>query len=374
MNLSLQTFSTLVQNMAAAVQGAASQLLDLSVGSILRALLEASASVALWLQWLIVLVLNMTRAVTSQGPALDSWMADFSFVRLPASAATGQVTFSRYAPTQAAFIPVGAVVLTADGTQNFTILSPNNNASTNANDAGYTVAAGVTSITVSAVATQVGIAGNIQPGAIGLLASAIPGIDVVMNSAAFSGGIDAESDVAFRARFVNYINSRSQATKIAIGNAISAIQQNLVYLIQENVNTGGQTQMGNFVVTIDDGSGNPPSTLLQTVLAAIEPVRPVCSQFAVQPPAVQIANISLTLAMPVSANVAQIGGAVSSAITDFINALPIGGTLPWSRIAQIAYSTNSLITNVSDVLVNNSTADLVPPLYGVIKAGSVAVS
>jgi uncharacterized phage protein gp47/JayE len=113
---------------------------------------------------------------------------------------------------------------------------------------------------------------------------------------------------------------------------------------------------------------------LQTVLAAIEPVRPVCSQFAVQPPAVQIANISLTLAMPVSANVAQIGGAVSSAITDFINALPIGGTLPWSRIAQIAYSTNSLITNVSDVLVNNSTADLVPPLYGVIKAGSVAVS
>ena len=95
MNLSLQTFATLVQNMAAAVQGAASQLLDLSVGSVLRALLEASASVALWLQWLIVLVLNMTRAATSQGPALDSWMADFSFTRLPAAAATGQITFSR---------------------------------------------------------------------------------------------------------------------------------------------------------------------------------------------------------------------------------------------------------------------------------------
>jgi len=373
MNLSLQTFATLVQNMAAAVQGAASQLLDLSVGSILRALLEASASVALWLQWLIVLVLNMTRAATSEGPVLDSWMADFSFTRLPAAAATGQVTFSRYAPTQAAFIPVGAVVLTADGTQSFMVLAPNENASANTSAAGYMVAAGVASITVSAIATQVGSAGNIQAGAIGLLASAIPGIDMVSNAAAFSGGIDAEPDAAFRARFVNYINSRSQATKIAVGAAISAIQQNLVYLIQENVNTGGQIQMGNFVVTIDDGSGDPPASLLQTVVAAIEPVRPVCSQFAVQPPAVQMANVSLTITLPASANVTQIGSAVSGAITNFINALPIGATLPWSRIAQIAYSTNGLITNVSDVLVNNATADIVPPVYGVIKAGSVAV-
>lgn len=373
MNLSLQNFATLVQNMAAAVQGAASQLLDLSVGSILRALLEASASVALWLQWLIVLVLNMTRAATSEGPVLDSWMADFSFIRLPAAAATGQVTFSRYAPTQAAFIPVGAVVLTADGTQSFMVLAPNNNASANTSAAGYMVAAGVASITVSAIATQVGSAGNIQPGAIGLLASAIPGIDMVSNAAAFSGGIDAEPDAAFRARFINYINSRSQATKIAVGTAISAIQQNLVYLIQENVNTGGQIQMGNFVVTIDDGSGDPPASLLQTVVAAIEPVRPVCSQFAVQPPAVQMANVSLTITLPASANVTQIGSAVSGAITNFINALPIGATLPWSRIAQIAYSTNALITNVSNVLVNNTTADIVPPVYGVIKAGSVAV-
>ena len=57
MQLPLQNFSTLVANAAAAVQGAAAQLLDLSVGSALRAVLEASASVSLWLQWLIVLVL-----------------------------------------------------------------------------------------------------------------------------------------------------------------------------------------------------------------------------------------------------------------------------------------------------------------------------
>ena len=84
MQLSLQTFTTLVQNMAAAVQSAATQLLDLTVGSVMRAVLEANASVALWMQWLILQVLQMTRAATSIGSDLDSWMADMSLARLPA--------------------------------------------------------------------------------------------------------------------------------------------------------------------------------------------------------------------------------------------------------------------------------------------------
>src|SRR5277367_1212082 len=96
MQLSLQNFTTLVQNMAASVQSSAAQLLDLTVGSTLRAILEANASVALWMQWLILQVLQTTRASTSAGTDLDSWMADFSLTRLPAVAATGVVTFTRF--------------------------------------------------------------------------------------------------------------------------------------------------------------------------------------------------------------------------------------------------------------------------------------
>ena len=99
MQLSLQNFTTLVQYMAAAVEASAAQLLDLTVGSTLRAVLEANASVALWMQWLILLVLRTTRAATSNGADLDSWMADFSLSRLPAVAATGTVIFSRFTPT-----------------------------------------------------------------------------------------------------------------------------------------------------------------------------------------------------------------------------------------------------------------------------------
>src|SRR5215467_4608363 len=107
MQLQLRTFSSLVTSAAAAVQGAAGQLVDLTVGSTLRAVLEANASLALWMQWLILEVLQMTRASTSNGPDLDSWMADFSLARLPAVSAYGAVTFSRFAPVSSALIPVG---------------------------------------------------------------------------------------------------------------------------------------------------------------------------------------------------------------------------------------------------------------------------
>ena len=119
MQLSLQNFSTLVQNMAAAVQGAANSLLDLTVGSVLRAILEANASLALWLQWLIVQVLQVTRLATCTGADCDSFGADFGFVRLPAITAVGAVTFGRFTPNIAAFIPVSTNISTAANTQSF---------------------------------------------------------------------------------------------------------------------------------------------------------------------------------------------------------------------------------------------------------------
>ena len=74
MQLSLQNFSTLVDSMASTVQGACSSLIDLTVGSVTRAILEASASVGLWLQYLILQVLTMTRLATSIGSDADSWV------------------------------------------------------------------------------------------------------------------------------------------------------------------------------------------------------------------------------------------------------------------------------------------------------------
>jgi phage-related baseplate assembly protein len=276
--------------MAAAVQASAAQLLDLTVGSTLRAVLEANASVCLWMQWLILQVLRTTRAATSTGADLDSWMADLSLTRLPAASATGIVTFSRITPTLAALVPAGALVRTADGTQTFSVLADTTHPAWAGASNGYVIASGLASLDLPVTALVPGNTGNVQADAISLLASAVPGIDSVSNASAFLNGLDAESDDAFRRRFRNFIASRSRATPAAIAYAITSIQQGLNYTIQENTGPTGKPSLGQFVVTVDDGSGSPSTAMLSTVQAAIEAVRPIGSLFSVHPPSIVTAG------------------------------------------------------------------------------------
>jgi uncharacterized phage protein gp47/JayE len=374
MQLSLQTFTSLVQNMAAAVQSAATQLLDLTIGSTLRAILEANASVGLWMQWLILQVLQMTRAATSVGTDLDSWMADMSLSRLPAVPAVGLVAFSRYTATASSLIPAGALVRTGDGTLTFVVTADATSSVWNSELNGYTISPGVSSLTVPIVAQVAGNAGNVLANTISLIATAMPGVDLVTNPTAAQNGLDAESDTAFRLRFQNYLQSRSRATLSAVGYAISSIQQGLDFTVAENVASNGTSWIGSFVITVDDGSGYPPSSLLSTAYAAVDAVRPIGSIFSVQPPHVVQANVALTLSIASGATSATIVLAVASAITGYINSARIGELLPVSRLAQVAYDANSAVINVTQLQVNGGMTDLSPGGTGIIKAGIVSVS
>lgn len=374
MQLPLQNFSTLVQNMAAAVQAAASQLLDLTVGSTLRAVLEANASVALWMQWMLLQVLQTTRAATSTASDLDSWMADMSLTRLQAVAATGLVTFSRYTPTGAALIPVGALVRTADGTETFGVSIDTTNSAWSAAQNGYVLGAGVQSVTVPVICQTAGSAGNVQAGSVSQLVTAMPGVDSVANAAAFQNGMDAETDSAFRARFQNYMDSRSRATMAAVGNAIASIQQGLQYTIQENVLPNGTAQLGSFLATVDDGSGSPSSTLLSSVGSAIEAVRPLGSTFTVQPPVVVTAAVEMTLTVPAGVTKAPIAAAVGTAIQSYIDGLVVGESLYLTRLAQVAYAASPSVQNISALQINGVSADITAAAVNVIKAGTIAVN
>lgn len=374
MQLPLRTFGVMVQNMAAAVQASATQLVDLTVGSTLRAVLEANASIGLWIQWLILQVLRATRAATSSGTDLDSWMADMTLTRLPAVAATGIVTFSRFTATTAALVPAGALVRTADGTQTFSVAADASLPTWNAGSDGYVLVANIGSLDLPVVAQTLGSAGNVQPNTITLLASAIPGIDTVSNANGTHDGMDAESDDAFRSRFVNFIASRSRATLSAVGYAISSIQQGLSYTIEENVDPTGAPMVGSFVVTVDDGTGSPSASLLATVQTAVDAVRPVGSIFSVQRPTVLSVSVSLTITVQAGTLKAPIQASVGAAVGSFINGLPIGGGLPLTRIAQIAYSASPAITNVSQIFANGGAVDITPGATGVIKAGTIVVN
>ena len=377
--LSLRNFTTLVQSMAAAVQGSASTLVDMTVGSVSRAIVEASASAALWLQWLIILVLQRTRLATSTGTDVDTWVGDFSLLRLPAVAATGTVTLSRFVASSSATVPVGVTVRTGDAAQTYSIVAGGasywNASVTDSNgnvSGGYIIPASVLSVDVPIKALVAGSAGNVQAGAINLLGSAISGIDTCTNAVALTTGIDAESDAALRARFPNYIAGLSKGTPIAVGAAIQAVQQELTYAIAENVSEDGTYRPGHFVVTLDDGTGNPSSSLIEAVYSAVDAVRALCSTFSVQPPTIVNVTISLTISAAAGFSKPDLIGPVGSAITAYVNSLPIGSGLSYTRVAQVAYQNG--VGNVTALLLNGAQTDISVGPSGTVKIASVAVN
>jgi len=373
MQLQLQTFTTLVSNAAAAVQGAAVQLIDLTVGSTLRALLEANASMALWLQWLILQVLRMTRASTSAGADLDSWMADYAFTRLPATAAVGTVTFGRFTGIGSAFVPVGMSVRTADASQTFLVQANPSLPTWTAAPSGYLLPAGSLSIDLPVQAVVAGKSGNVQAGTISLIGGSLPGIDTVSNSNSIVDGVDAESDNAFRARFTVYIASLSRATTTAVKAAISGVALGLNFTITENVTPDGSPRPGGFLAVVDDGTGSPLPSLLTTVAAAIEGVRPVGTTFAVIPPTLVGAAIALTLTTDGTEPHASAVTAVRDAISSYVSGLTIGAPLPFARITQVAFAAASAVTNVTAITLNGETSDIVPTAVGVIRPSSIVV-
>ena len=234
------SFSQLVSNIAAVVQGAASSLVNFTPGSILLSVAQATSAVVLWLQAIILQVLTLTRASTSQGSDLDSFMADFGLARLAATFATGQVTFARFTATQQAVVPIGSTVQTSDGSQNFTVTIDTTNSAYNASLGGYALISGTPSISVPVRDTVAGSGGNVQAAAIAVITTPIPGVDTVTNAAPYTNGIDAETDAALRIRFVAYLASLSKATRAAIGYAITSVQQGWITRSPRTTTTAGR--------------------------------------------------------------------------------------------------------------------------------------
>jgi uncharacterized phage protein gp47/JayE len=373
-SIQTQDWVTLIRNQVTAIQGYAKVLVDLTVGSILRAVVEANAAVVIWLQGLIMQVLAITRAATSSGADLDSWVADFSLTRLPATYATGQVTFARFTATQQAVVSVGATVQTGDGTQRYAVTADTTNPAYSAMLGGYVLGVGVASVSVPVVAVTAGAAGNAVIAAVSTITGAISGVDTVTNASAFTNGADAESDVALRTRFISYLRSLSKANKDAVGYAITSLKQGVTYSLVENQTYAGSAQMGYFYVVVDDGTGAPGSTFLATVANAIDAVRPLCSSFGVFAPVVVNASVAMTCAIAAGYDASATKALVVTALKNYINALSLGQALTYSRLAQIAYDASPGVTNVTGVTLNGGTADVAATSQQVIKWSSVSVA
>lgn len=350
MDLQTRSFSLFVRDMASAMQARSQKPLDLSIGSVLRALLEAVATVALWVQWQALQVLQTTRAATSQGADLDTWMADFGLTRLSPTAATGYVTMGRYTAGIPAVIPVGTTVKSADGTMTFSVVADASNGAWAGT--GYAVAAGALTVDVPIVATLPGPTGNVAPGTISVLASPLVGIDTVTNSSGLSGGSPGESDDAFRARFAAYINSRSLATQAALVYAALSVGPNLRVNVLDCSDVNGLTKAGSFTVVIAGAVSEVDAGTLANVQTAIEATRPVGVTYAVKQASPVVVNIVFHPTLAPGADVATVLATVRASIDDVVAALPIGAELAVSRVIATIHQACPSVFSVNSLTLN----------------------
>ena len=376
MALSLQSFSTMVGNMAAGVQGACTTLIDLTVGSVLRAILEGSAAIGLWMQALILQVLALTRLASSTGTDVDSWIADFGLARLPGVASTVPVLMASLSPaSQSATVPPGALVKTADGSLVFAVTLDTTNAAWSGSSGAYIRPAGVASITVPTQCQTPGTIGNVTVGAINILGTQIAGIDTVTNLAAATNGANPETDAAVRSRVVTFFLSLASATVAAIQNAIATVQTGLFYSIADGYNASGAAQPGTFTVYVDDGTGSPSNALVASVAAAVNNVRACGITAAVLKPAVVTANAVIPVHLAAGANAAAVQAAIANAITADIDGVAVGAGYSYSRLSYLAISAGGAsVSSVGVPALNGLTSDITAQANTVVRAGAIAVT
>lgn len=355
--LPTRSFATIVQSIAAGVQGRAATLINFAIGSTLRAVAEGFASVVLWLQTLILQLLLTTRLATSTGSDIDSFVADFGVTRLGAQAASGQVTYSRLsAGTSTPFIPVGATINTADGTQTFAVSADPTNSAYSATLGGYTMPSMTTSLTVAVIASMAGSGGNIAANSLTVSTTPITGIDLVTNSAAFTNGANAESDAALRVRFQAFILGLARGDHYGLAYAIKSLAVNVEYSLVELYDYSGNYSPGSYYVVCDDGSGSPSASFVSSVTAAVQSVRPLGTVANVFATVAVPANVSMTLTTAAGYTHANVVAQVAAAVGSNLAALTQGSGLQYGDLYFWAFSVAG-VTGVNGVLLNGVSGD-----------------
>jgi uncharacterized phage protein gp47/JayE len=385
MSLPVKSFSEIVNDQVAIMQAAAGQPLDFSIGSVLLALVESNAGNSLWLQALVTQLLAVTRLTTSSGNDVDTFVGQFGLTRNPPVPASGNVTFSRFTTTAQAIIqaativngvPVGgALVAAVVNGVNYMVMPDPSNPDYNASLNAYVIQISSSSVTVPVQATTAGSVGNVFADQITIIVSVIPNVDSVTNSQPFTNGLDQESDEALKARFVLYLNSLSKATKEALEAAIQSVPGVERYKLVENVNEEDVTQLGYFYVVVDDGSGDPPGTLLTQVAAAVEAVRGFTIAYSIDPPTPFPMSFSVTVVNDGSIPDSDLQTAVENALETYITTSSFDALFPYSKIPEIVYNASPAVENLNSGYTQNGVmTDILLTTTNIATIGTISVT
>lgn len=255
-----KTFKTFLKRMVSRVV-ARSRLTDMTPGGSVWSVL---AAVARELDDISFQMVNLQRVWdfdTAVGEDLDERAKDVNpdeITRNPAAKAATAVVFGRTGIVGSVTVPAGTTVMVPGGGPKFVT------------SASATIPNGGTvSGSAAVVAVVAGADGNVAAGAISQL-SAVAGVETVTNGAAATGGQDAETDAAFRARIKAYLRSLPRGTPqalfyAALSTALDAYGRIVTAQVVELTGVG----RGRVYVYVDDGAGTVEQTSTLTATEVV---------------------------------------------------------------------------------------------------------
>jgi uncharacterized phage protein gp47/JayE len=222
-------------------------LADFNEGSGIRSLLEAPARE-------IASLYNKCIANLELYARLMAY-AQFGFERKLGIAASGSVIFSRNAISALSItIPAGVSVSTSDGIEFITLsegVIPPGSSDSNA---------------VVASCPQIGAVGNVGAAQINTIDYSVYGVDRVRNDSPFSGGVDAETDEAYRARFSEFIVGLGRSSVAGVRAAALSVNGVVsVSLVEHFPAENGY----HFTLYAENGSGSLPAAIKNELTALI---------------------------------------------------------------------------------------------------------
>lgn len=210
-------------------------------------------------------------------------------------------------------------------------------------------------VTVTAQALQTGIDYDVAVGAIDTLVDVDGDVTGVTNSAAFTGGEDPEAIEVFRQELLQWKQapqSGSADDLVAWATSIDGVDSAAVF---KNVNLTGAAELGSVVVRISGVGGSvPDADLIDEVQADIDSKDLANITIYVGTFDPLAVDVSVTITVSSGFALADVTDSIEVAIADYVNSVPVGGTVYVAGIVHAVFS----LPGVDTVQVTAPAADV----------------
>ena len=211
-------------------------------------------------------------------------------------------------------------------------------------------------VTVNATAVEAAAEGNVSAGTITILVSVPQGTISVTNAAAFTDGSDDEDAESYRQRLMTRIgdpNTGSDADLESWAESVEGVEQATVF---DNDNVGTPTN-GHVTVRIAGPGGAIPGADVVAATLALLQSYDVCNitiHVATFTPKVQ--NVTIDVTTDATHTLSDVTAQVQAAVTNYINGIPVGGTLYVSGLEAATFNLSGIIDCVVTTPSSNVTS------------------